>query len=89
MDSWQRFDEKLLSNKKYFYSNLNIEEFTNVDYRHAKKVFKRLNNENLGNYHDLDVQSDTLLLADVVKNITNECIEIMNLILLIFYLQED
>ena len=41
---------------------------TDVDYKHAKIVFKNLINKNLGDYHDLYVQSDTLLLADVFEN---------------------
>ena len=44
-----------------------------------KKVFKILNNKNLGDYHDLYVQSDTFLLADVFENFTNKCIEIYEL----------
>ena len=40
MDSWERFDEILLPNKEDFYSILNMEEIIDVDYRHAKKVFK-------------------------------------------------
>ena len=65
MDSWGRFDEILLPNKKGFYSSLNMEDITDVDYRHPKKVFKELKMNNLGDYHDLYVQSDTLLLVDV------------------------
>ena len=42
-------------------------------------MFKNLNNKNLGNYHDLHVQSDTLLLADVFENFRNKCIEIYEL----------
>ena len=53
-----------------------MEDITDVDYRHAKKVFKNFNNKNLGNYHDLYVQSDTFLLADVFENFRNKCIEI-------------
>ena len=52
-----------------------MENITDVDYRHAKRVFKNLSNKNLGDYHDLRVQSDTLLLADVFENFRNECIE--------------
>ena len=76
MDSWKRFDETLLPNKKYFYSSLNMEEITDVDYMHAKRAFKIFNNKNIGDYHDLYVQSDTLLLADVFENFRNKCIEI-------------
>ena len=57
MDSWERFDEALL-NKEAFYSNINIKDITDVDYRHAKRVFKEFNIKNLGEYHDLFVQSD-------------------------------
>ena len=71
MDSWKRFDETLLPDKKEFYSSLNIEGITNVDYRHAKEVFKYFNNKNTGDYHDLYVQSDTLLLAGAFKNFRN------------------
>ena len=45
-----------------------MEDITDVDYRHAKIGLKNLNNKNLGDYHDLYVQSDTLLLADVFEN---------------------
>ena len=39
-------------------------------------VFNNLNNKNIGDYHDLIVRSDTLLLADVFENFRNKCIEI-------------
>ena len=68
MDSWERFDETSLPDKEAFYSSLNVEDITDVDHRHAKRLFKSLNNKNLGDYHDLYVQSDTLLLADVFEN---------------------
>ena len=58
MDNWERFDETSVSDKEAFYSSLNMENITDVDYRHAKRVFKNLNNKNLGDYHDLYVQSD-------------------------------
>ena len=52
-----------------------MEDIKDVDYRHVKKVFKKLNNKNLGDYHDLYVQSDTLSLADIFQNFRNKCIE--------------
>ena len=79
MDSWERFDETSLPGKEAFYNSLNMENITDVDYRHAKRVFKSLNYKNLGDYHDLYVQSDTLLLADVFENFRNKCIEIYEL----------
>ena len=53
--------------KSDFYSSLNMEETSGLDYRHAEKVFNKFNIKNLGEYYDLYVQSDTLLLADVFE----------------------
>ena len=55
-----------------------MENVTDVDYGHERE-FKNLNNKELGNYHDLYVQSNTLLLADVFENFRNKCIEIYEL----------
>ena len=74
MDSSERFDETSLPDKETFYSSLNLEGITDVDCRHAKKVFKIFNNKSLGDYHDLYVQRDTLLLADIFKDFRNKCI---------------
>ena len=52
-----------------------MEDISDIDYRHANNVFKVFKLENLGNYHDLYVQSDTLLLADVFNNFRNMCIK--------------
>ena len=79
MDSWERFDETLLPDKKAFYSSLNMEDITDVDRRHANNVFKNFKLKHLGEYHDLYVQSDTLLLAEVFGNFRNMCIEIYEL----------
>ena len=79
MNSWERFNEELLPDKEAFYRSLNMEDILDVDYGHAKRVFKNFTNKNLGDYHDLYVQSDTLLLADVFENFRNKCIEIYEL----------
>ena len=68
-----------MPDKEAFYSSLNVEDITDVDHRHAKRVFKKLNNKNLGDYHDLYVQSDALLLVDVFENFRNKRIEIYEL----------
>ena len=68
MDIWERFSETSLPSKEDFYSNLNMEDISDIDYRHANNVIKRFKLENLGNYHDLYVQSDTLILVDVFNN---------------------
>ena len=74
-DTWERFSEISLPSKEDFYSNLNMEDISNIDYRHANNVFKVFKLENLGNYHYLYVQSDTLLLADVFNNFRDMCIK--------------
>ena len=56
-----------------------MENIGDIDYRHGKNVFKRFKLKNLGEYHDLYVQSDTLLLADVFENFRNMCIEVYEL----------
>ena len=65
--------------KEFFYSSLNMKKITDVDYRHAKRVFKNLNNKNLGYHYDLYVQSDILLLPDVFESFSNKYIEIYEL----------
>ena len=62
MDSWEKFKETSFPDKEAFYRNLNMEDITDADYKHAKIGFKNLVNKNLGDYHDLHVQSDTLLV---------------------------
>ena len=75
MDSSERFNETLLPSKKKIYSNLNMEDIDEIDYRHGNNVFKSFKLENLGDYHDLYVKSDTLSLADVFENFTDMCIK--------------
>ena len=58
---------------------LNNEHITDEDYAHAQKVWSTFNIKNLGEYHDLYAQSDTTLLTDVFKNISDKCIEIYEL----------
>ena len=79
MDNWQRFNETLLPNKESFYSNLNMENIDDIDYRHGNNVFKRFKLKNLGEYDDLYVQSDTLLLADVFESFRNTCLKVYEL----------
>ena len=79
MDNWERFNETLLPSKESFYSNLHMENIGDIDYRHGNNVFKRFKLKNLGEYHDLYVQSDTLLLADVFENFRNMCLKVYEL----------
>ena len=75
MDSWEKFNETSLPSKRDFYSNLNMEDIDDIDYRLGNNVFKGFKLENLGDYHDLYVQGDTLLLADVFNNFRDMCIK--------------
>ena len=72
MDSWEKFNETSLPDKEAFYSKLNKEGITDEYCEHAQKVWKVFKIKNLGEYHDLYVQSDTLLLADVYENSRDE-----------------
>ena len=79
MDSWKRFKEESLPDKESFYSELNNEHITDEDYAHAQKVWDTFKIKNLGEYHDLYVQFDTELLADVLESFRDKCIEIYEL----------
>ena len=75
MNNWERFNETSLPNKESFYSNLNMEDINDIDYRHGNNVFNKSKLNNLGDYHDLYVLSDTLLLADVFENFRDICLK--------------
>ena len=88
MDSWERFNETSLPDKKAFYSELYLEDITDKGYAHAQKVFEELKLKNLGDYHDLHVQSDTLFFADYLKALETGALEYMNSVLLLFCLHQ-
>ena len=69
----------LLPNKESFYSSLNMENIEDIDYRHGNNIFKRFKLKNVGEYDDLYVQSDTLLLADVFENFRKTCLKVYEL----------
>ena len=79
MDDLETFNATSLSEKEDFYSHLNIEDITDAEYAHAKRVCKDFELKNLGEYHDLYVQSDTLLFADVFEDFRNMCLKIYKL----------
>ena len=72
MDSFEQFNETSLPPKEAFYSKLNMSHITDNDYRHAKKIWDRLTPEGerttLGDYHDMYLLLDSLLLGDVFDN---------------------
>ena len=56
-----------------------MENIKDIDYRHGNNVFKKFKLKNLGEYHNLYVSSDTLLLADVFENFINMYIKMYEL----------
>ena len=79
MDDWEKFNKTSLPEKEDLFSHTNMEDITDADYAHEKRFCKDFKIRNLGEYHDLYVQSDTLLLADVFENFRNMCPEINEL----------
>ena len=57
MDDWEKFNEMSLPEKEDLYSHLNMEDITDADYEHAKRIYKHFEIKDLGEYHDLYVQS--------------------------------
>ena len=66
MDYFEKFNQTELPTKEQFYSVLNSQHITNVEYDHAWKVWDTL--KNMGKYHELYLKSDVLLLADVFES---------------------
>ena len=74
MDAVETFAEKQLPERRDFYSLLTDEDISEKEYRHAQKVWDTFRIENMGQYHDLYLKSDVLLLADVFQNFRETCL---------------
>ena len=79
IDDWEKFNNTSLNEKEDFHCHLNMEDITDADYMQAKRICKDFELKNLGEYHDLFAQSDTLLLADVFENFRNMSLKIYEL----------
>ena len=75
MDSFEKFNLNELPPKEEFYSILNDEHVSDDDYTHAKNIWNTFNLKNMGEYHDLYLKSDVLLLADIYENFRKTCLE--------------
>ena len=79
MDNWERFKETRLPTKEAFYSKLNIEGISEKDYEHAQLVRNIITvtdyEKTLGGYHDVYLETDVLLLANVLENFRNTYLE--------------
>ena len=90
MDAWEKISETLLPEKEDLCSHVNMEDITDADYTHVKRVCKDFELKNLGQYHDLYIQGNTLLLADVFVRTFKICdLKYMNWMLLVFSLHLD
>ena len=65
--------------KEYLYSNLNMEDITAAEYMHGKIASYDFEIKSVDEYHDLYVQNDTLLLADVFENVFNVFLKVYKL----------
>ena len=80
MDSQKKCNENTIPPKEAsFYSKLNLEGISNIGCKYVKKVCEAFEMKDLGEYHDLYVQCNILLLADVFENFRDKCFVIYEL----------
>lgn len=75
MNSFSRFDEKCLPSKEQFYNSLTCEHITDEEYERALKIWKAFNIKTLGDYTDLYLKCDVLLLCDIFEKFRNSSLE--------------
>ncbi|XP_021359655.1 uncharacterized protein LOC110454477 [Mizuhopecten yessoensis] len=85
VDTADRFSEQKLPSKEKFYSSLSRSDVSDADYAHAQSVWEKLNIRDLGQYHDLYLKTDVLLLADVFENFRHMCLDYYGLDAAHFY----
>ena len=85
MDSWDRFKETSLPSIERFYSSLNMNGISDSDYEHTCCVWQEFRIRNIGEYHDLYLRTDVVLLANVFESFRWVCLENYGLDPLHFY----
>ena len=74
INSWDQFEETQLSPIDAFYSNLNMSSIREEDYQRAQKVWEEFGIRNIGDYHDLYLRTDMVLLANVFEAFRGTCL---------------
>ena len=74
MNALDKFNDEQLPSKEQFYSRLTEEDITNDDYNKAKQIWKHFGIKSMGEYHDLYLKTDVLLLTDVFENFRDMCL---------------
>ena len=75
MDCWDKFNETRLPPKEAFYNKLTGTHISDEDYERAKRVCNHFHINNMGEYHDLYLQTYVFLLTDVFDNFRTLCID--------------
>ena len=75
MNDWEKFEENCLPPIKAFYSKLNLLKISECNYNHAQRVWREFGIKNLGDYHDLYLKTDVLLLSNIFKTSRMTCLE--------------
>ena len=75
MSSWDKFKETKLPPEEAFYSKLNMVGVSSENYQHARSVWKEFEIKNLGEYHDLYLKTDVILLANVFEAFRQVCLK--------------
>ena len=74
MNSFDKFNDEHLPSKEQFYSGLTEEDITNDDYNKAKQIWQHFGIKSMGDYHDLYLKTDVLLLTDVFEYFRDMCL---------------
>ena len=75
MTSWDKFNETSLPPEEAFYSKLNMSDISDTDYSHAQNVWKGFGMKNLGEYHNLYLKTDTILLTNMSEAFSSTCLD--------------
>ena len=75
MTNRDKFKETKLPLREAFYSKLNMTGVREEDYEHAHRVWKEFGLKDLGEYHDLYLKTDVILLANVFEEFRKVCLK--------------